>query len=204
MPEVPQHRRIGVFGGAFDPPHLAHRALLETALTELKLDVLRVVPTGDAWHKPRPLSAAEHRLAMVQLAFAGLPKISVDPQEIDRTGPSYTVDTLRQIAAAEPGAELFLIMGTDQAAALTTWRDWQAILQLAIICVATRAQQTSTSALFEAEKLFPERFLNLTMPAMPVSATRIRSMIANGQSVQTLVSEPVARYIADHHLYQSH
>jgi len=202
-PVAPQ-RRIGVFGGAFDPPHLAHRALLETALAELKLDALRVVPTGDAWHKPRLLSAATHRLAMVQLAFADVPRISVDTQEIERTGPSYSVDTLRHIANEEPGAELFLLMGADQAAALTTWHDWQAILQLAIICVATRAQQSNNGALFDAEKLFPERFLHLSMPATPVSATRIRSMIANGQSVQTLVSEPVARYIADHHLYQSH
>jgi len=193
-----------VFGGAFDPPHLAHRALLEAALNQLKLDVLHVVPTGDAWHKPRTLSPAEHRLAMVQLAFADVPRISVDAQEIDRAGPSYTVDTLRHIAAAEPGAELFLIMGADQAAALTSWHDWQAILQLAIICVANRAQQSGSSALFDAEKLFPERFLHLSMPATPVSATRIRNMIANRQSVQTLVSEPVARYIADHHLYQSH
>lgn len=202
--DAPQRRRIGVFGGAFDPPHLAHRALLETALAELKLDVLRVVPTGDAWHKPRPLSAAAHRLAMVHLAFDDVPQIHVDPQEMARSGPSYTVDTLRHIAAAEPGAELFLIMGADQAVALTSWHDWEAILQLAIICVATRARLSNNGALFDAEKLFPERFLHLSMPATPVSATQVRSMIATGQSVQTLVSGPVARYIADHHLYQSH
>jgi len=201
--DAPQRRRIGVFGGAFDPPHLAHRALLEAALAELKLDVLRVVPTGDAWHKPRRLSAAAHRLAMVQLAFDDVPHIHVDTQEIARSGPSYTVDTLRHIAAAEPGAELFLIMGADQAAALTSWHDWQAILQLAIICVATRDQQSKNGTMFDAENLFPERFLHLSMPATPVSATQIRNMIATGQSVQTLVSEPVARYIADHHLYLS-
>jgi len=202
--DVPHRRRIGVFGGAFDPPHLAHRALLEAALAELQLDVLRVVPTGDAWHKPRTLSTAAHRLAMVHLAFDEVPQVRVDTQEMARSGPSYTVDTLRHIAAAEPGAELFLIVGADQAAALTSWHDWQAILQLAIICVATRDQQSDNGVLFEAEKLFPERFLHLSMPATPVSATRIRSMVANGQPVQTLVSEPVARYIADHHLYLPH
>lgn len=202
--DAPHRRRIGVFGGAFDPPHLAHRALLEAALAELQLDVLRVVPTGDAWHKPRTLSTAAHRLAMVHLAFDEVPQVRVDTQEMARSGPSYTVDTLRHIAAAEPGAELFLIVGADQAAALTSWHDWQAILQLAIICVATRDQQSDNGVLFEAEKLFPERFLHLSMPATPVSATRIRSMVANGQPVQTLVSEPVARYIADHHLYLPH
>jgi len=197
-------RRIGVFGGAFDPPHLAHRALLETALRELKLDALHVVPTGDAWHKPRRLTDAAHRLAMVRLAFQDLPRICVDRREIDRAGPSYTIDTLREIAVEEPGAELFLIVGADQAAALTTWHDWHAIVQLAIICVATRAHPSNTNDSIEAEKLFPERFLHLGLPAMHLSATQIRSHIAGGQPVQTLVSEPVARYIADHHLYQSH
>lgn len=201
---MPEARRIGVFGGAFDPPHLAHRALLETALRELKLDALYVVPTGDAWHKPRKLTEAAHRLAMVRLAFQDLPRICVDRRELDRAGPSYTIDTLREIAEEAPGAELFLIMGADQAAALTTWHDWRAILQLAIISVATRAHPSNTTDLFEAERLFPERFLHLGLPALHVSATQIRSNIANGQPVQTLVSEPVARYIADHHLYQSH
>jgi nicotinate-nucleotide adenylyltransferase len=201
---MPQARRIGAFGGAFDPPHLAHRALLETALNELKLDALHVVPTGDAWHKPRRLTDASHRLAMVRLAFGDVPGICVDSREIARAGPSYTIDTLREIAAEEPGSELFLIMGADQAAALTSWHDWQAIVQLAIICVATRAHSSNTNDFFEAERLFPERFLHLGLPTLHVSATQIRSNIANGQPVQTLVSEPVARYIADHHLYLSH
>lgn len=201
---MPEARRIGVFGGAFDPPHLAHRALLETALSELKLDVLHVLPTGDAWHKPRQLTDAKHRLAMVRLAFGDVQGICIDSREITRAGPSYTIDTLREIAAEAPGSELFLIMGADQAAALTSWREWQAIVQLAIICVAIRAHPSNTNDLFEAEKLFPERFLHLGLPALHVSATQIRSNIANGQPVQTLVSEPVARYIADHHLYLSH
>jgi len=201
---MPKPRRVGIFGGAFDPPHLAHRALVETALNELKLDALHVVPTGEAWHKPRKLTNACHRLAMLQLALDNVPNICLDTREIDRTGPSYTIDTLRQIAAEEPGAELFLIIGADQAAALTSWREWQAIVQLAIISVAIRPDQSNASDLFDAEKLFPERFLHLGLPAHHVSATQIRSKIAHGQSVQTLVSESVARYIADHHIYHSH
>jgi nicotinate-nucleotide adenylyltransferase len=199
-----QAPRIGVFGGAFDPPHLAHRALLETALDELKLDRLHVVPTGEAWHKPRQLTAAAHRLAMVQLAFGDVPKICIDTREINRVGPSYTIDSLRQMAAEAAGAEWFLIMGADQAATLTSWHEWEAIVQLAIICVATRAHPSITNDTIEAERLFPERFLHLSLPALHISATQIRSNIANGQPVQTLVSEPVARYIADHHLYLSH
>ena len=201
---MPKTRRVGIFGGAFDPPHLAHCALVETALNELKLDALHVVPTGEAWHKSRKLTDGKHRLAMLQLAFKDLPRICLDSREINRTGPSYTIDTLRQIAAEEPGAELFLIIGADQAAALTSWREWQAIVQLAIISVAIRPDQSNASDLFDAEKLFPERFLHLGLPAHYLSATQIRSKIASGQPVQTLVSEPVARYIADHHLYLSH
>ncbi|MFZ2122242.1 MAG: nicotinate (nicotinamide) nucleotide adenylyltransferase [Rhodoferax sp.] len=199
-----QAPRIGVFGGAFDPPHLAHRALLETALDELKLDRLHVVPTGEAWHKSRQLTAAAHRLAMVQLAFGDVPKICIDTREINRVGPSYTIDSLRQMTAEAAGAEWFLIMGADQAATLTSWHEWEAIVQLAIICVAARAHPSNTNDAIEAERLFPERFLHLSLPALHVSATQIRSNIANGQPVQTLVSEPVARYIADHHLYLSH
>lgn len=203
MPEAVTPRRMGVFGGAFDPPHLAHQALLQSAMAELALDELRVIPTGQAWHKTRPLTAPEHRLAMAQLAFSSLPKVMVDSQEIKRGGPTYTIDTLRSLAQTEPQAELFLIMGADQAAALTTWRAWQEILQIAIICVADRTDSTRTSTLFDAEKLFPARFSHLKMPALTISATQIRATISARQPVDTLVQNSVARYIADHHLYQS-
>jgi len=98
-------KRIGIFGGAFDPPHVAHAALAQVALAELQLDELRVVPTGDAWHKTRALSPAPHRLAMAQLALPSCPGV-VDPREIERAGPSYTVDTLREFNALWPMAEL--------------------------------------------------------------------------------------------------
>lgn len=203
MSEVMKPRRIGVFGGAFDPPHLAHQALLQAAMAELALDELRVIPTGQAWHKTRTLTSPEHRLAMAQLAFSTLPNVLVDAQEIKRSGPSYTIDTLRGLRRAEPKSELFLIMGADQAAALTTWRAWQDILQLAIICVADRADSSRASTLFDAEKLFPTRFFHLKMPVLTISATQIRATISARQPVDTLVQNSVARYIADHHLYQS-
>ena len=203
MSVLTKHRRIGLFGGAFDPPHLAHEALVKAAISELALDRLLVVPTGQAWHKPRELTSAAHRLAMAQLAFAHLPQVTVDTREIERLGLSYTIDTLREMVALEPDAEWFLIMGADQARVLTTWRDWQQILQLATICVAFRADSTRDSTLFDAEKMFPERFLHLNMPAMPLSATQIRASLSAEEPVNTLVSEAVARYIADHHLYHS-
>lgn len=196
-------RRIGVFGGAFDPPHVAHVALVKAALAELQLDELRVVPTGEAWHKTRTLSPAPHRLAMAQLAFAELPHVVVDPRELERVGPSYTVDTLRELKALWPAAEFFLILGEDQAQALPSWHDWQEILQLAIICVATRACSTGARAKFDLEITHKSRFRRLLMPALNVSATDIRARFAAHLSVADMVFEPVARYIAHHHLYQT-
>ncbi|NCN97961.1 MAG: nicotinate (nicotinamide) nucleotide adenylyltransferase [Rhodoferax sp.] len=196
-------QRVGIFGGAFDPPHRAHEALVRSAVAELALDALHVIPTGHAWHKNRQLSAPEQRLAMTQLAFAAVPQVLVDAQEINRPGPSYTIDSLRALAAAQPDAELFLLIGADQAAALTSWRDWQEILQLATICVADRKDSTRASTQFVAEKMFSQRFLHLKMPAMPISATHIRASISAGLSVNALVHDSVARYIADHHLYHS-
>ena len=195
--------RLGVLGGAFDPPHAAHVALARTALAELQLDQLLVVPTGQAWHKARPLSPAPHRLAMAELAFSELPRVVVDPRETRRAGPTYTVDTLRELQAQWPGAELYLIIGEDQARALPSWHEWQEILQLAIICVAEREDLTGTTPRFEPPKAQESRFRRLQMPVMPISATDIRTRIAAHLGVVPLVFAPVARYIDDHHLYQT-
>jgi len=196
-------RRIGIFGGAFDPPHLAHLALAKTALAEMALDELRIVPTGQAWHKTRTLSPAPHRLAMAQLAFADLPQVLIDPIETLRTGPSYTVDTLREFKARWPDADLFLILGEDQARSLTSWHNWQEIFQLAIICVAERANPAGVTAQSGLEKAYESRLRRLPMPALALSATDIRARFAAHQSVVGLVFEPVARYIDHHHLYQT-
>jgi len=194
-------KRLGVFGGAFDPPHLAHRALAEVALQQLQLDELRVLPTGQAWHKSRQLTAAEHRLAMARLTFAELPRLVIDEREIRRAGPSYTLDTLRELQAEQPEAELFLIMGKDQADVLPTWRDWQEIVRLAIICVADRDGLTGQEVRFVPPPEMAARFCKLHMPAMDISATGIRTRVASQQGIAPLVCEPVARYIEDHHLY---
>lgn len=205
MTAIRQHipKRLGVFGGAFDPPHLAHRALAEVALAQLQLDELRVLPTGQAWHKTRPLTPARHRLAMVELAFAGLPGLVLDDREIRRAGPSYTLDTLRELQAEQPDAELFLVMGKDQADALPSWRNWQEIVRLAIICVADRDALTGKETEFFPPAEMAARFHKLHMPAMDISATGIRSRIASRQDVAPLVSAPVARYIEHHHLYSA-
>ncbi|MFZ9638535.1 MAG: nicotinate (nicotinamide) nucleotide adenylyltransferase [Hylemonella sp.] len=195
--------RLGVFGGAFDPPHLAHRALAQTALAELGLDELRVIPTGQAWHKTRTLSDARCRLDMVRLTFADIPRLVIDEREIHRTGPSYTIDTLKELQAEHPLARLFLIMGKDQADVLKSWRDWEAIPGLATICVADRDLLTGDLSGFKPPAGMENRFLVLHMPLMNISATSIRSRSSQRQSIVPWVSPAVAQYIEDHHLYQT-
>jgi len=195
--------RIGVFGGAFDPPHTGHVALAKAALQELQLDVLRIIPTGHAWHKTRSLTPAVHRLAMAQLAFAEIDKVVIDPRETQRSGASYTIDTLRELQSEFPGAQLFLIVGEDQANALSSWHRWEEIPRLAIICVAARASVTGESVHFDALSNSPMEIRLLEMPPVPASATEIRHAVANRQNVAPLVFEPVARYIEHHHLYQT-
>lgn len=189
--------RLGVFGGAFDPPHKAHRALAQAAVQQLQLDELRVFPTGQAWHKDRALTPAQHRLAMAQLAFGDLPKVVLDARELQRTGPTYTVDTLRELRAEHPRAELFLVMGEDQAAAFTSWREWQAIAALATLCVAQRPQAEP------APRPQQVRVRRLNMPLMDESATDIRDRLMSGQDIAHLVPAGVASYIDQHHLYRT-
>ena len=206
--------RVGVFGGAFDPPHRAHLALARQAITELQLDQLKVFPTGHAWHKSRTLTASEHRLAMAQLAFTSMPQVQVDAREMERDGPTYTIDTLEALRAEQPDCQLFLIIGADQAKALETWHRWRDLLQITIICVAGRAGQMSVEGQFDASNLIhgqlqslPEplrtlgRFELLHLPPMAVSATEIRQRVKAGLEINDLVTEPIARYIAQHHLY---
>jgi nicotinate-nucleotide adenylyltransferase len=199
----PKH--IGVFGGAFDPPHNAHVALARAAVQQFGLGELRIFPTGQAWHKPRVLSPSEHRVAMAHLAFDELPGVVVDERETRRAGPTYTVDTLLELQAEYPGAQLFLMLGQDQALALKKWHRWQDILRLAIICVAIRDAESSRSGDFSAQNGFPgvppERFQSLELAPMDLGSTDIRARVAAGQGVLPLVPEPVARYISHHHLY---
>ncbi len=198
-------RRLGIFGGAFDPPHQAHRALAQAATAQLQLDQLRIFPTGQAWHKTRPLSAAPHRLAMARLAFADIPGVVVDARELERPGPTYTVDTLRELQAEYANAALFLLMGADQAATLPHWQAWQEILESATICIAERALPTASDSLFDASQYtsqYPHaRLKMLQLPAQNLSATTIRSQVAALQNVDHWLPQGVARYIDQHHLY---
>ena len=196
-------RRLGVFGGAFDPPHVAHVALARVAIEQLALDALWVIPTGQAWHKARTLSPAEHRLNLVRLAFESVSKVIVDDRETRRDGPTYTIDTLRELQAENPHADLFLIIGADQARSLDQWHEWEEVVKSATICVAGRDHPASSDGEFVPPPALRSRFAALKMPFNPISATAIRTRVAECEPIGALVGEPVARYIAQHHLYLS-
>ncbi|MEJ5988991.1 nicotinate (nicotinamide) nucleotide adenylyltransferase [Ramlibacter sp. PS3R-8] len=195
-----QPLRVGMFGGAFDPPHHAHVALARAAVDQLRLGKLHVVPTGDAWHKARTLTAAHHRLHMARLAFAGLPHVVVDGRELARSGPTYSIDTLRELQAEQPEAQLVLLMGEDQAAGFTRWQAWPEIARLAVLGVAGRGTGAGLAAL---RALAGVRVEALQLPQMPVSATDIRARLTAGQDIAELVPPAVASYIESQHLYQA-
>lgn len=205
-------QRVGMFGGAFDPPHIAHRLLAEAALEQLSLDVLHVMPTGEAWHKARTLSPAVHRLAMCEAAFGELPQVLIDPRETERQGPSYTADTLLELRAQYPEATLYLVLGADQLLAFKSWVRWQEVLSLATLAVANRPGDIGASALqsqSDAADLsgVDLPFVSLRMPLQHVSATALRAQLSavEGQTAapDLLVPAAVARYISQNHLYQT-
>ncbi len=191
-------RRAGLFGGSFDPVHHAHVALAHAALQALALDEVRWVPTGHAWQKDRHATPAEHREAMVRLAIAGEPRFVLDRIEIERAGPSYTLDTVRELRAAHPGTDWVLIIGQDQYAGLHTWRDWRVLLGLVTLAVANRPGTLHPP--HPDVQAHPHKAVPL--PMLDISATDIRARVAAGADISQLVPPQVARYIETHGLYR--
>lgn len=197
--------RYGMYGGGFDPPHNAHVAIAGAAIAQLQLNQLFIVPTGGAYHKPRQLSAARHRLAMSRLAFAKLPRATVSAVELEQTGSSYTVETLAVLDARHPGARWFIVIGTDQAHAFSRWHRWADILRRAEVAVVPRPGE---AAHWRAEDPLPgtgaaaSAVHVIRLPAMDGSASAIRARVAAGLPVDASVPGAVARYIETHHLYQ--
>ena len=192
-------KRVGIFGGSFDPVHGAHVALAEAALAELRLDAVRWIPAGLPWQKTRTMTAAEHRVAMVQIAIAHEPRFSLDRIEIDRAGVSFTLDTVRALAAAHAGTQWFLLIGQDQYTGLHTWRDWQTLLGLVVLAVANRPGELREP--HPDVQRFPHRMVPL--PMLDISSTDVRQRIAAGADISHLVPPGVARYIETHGLYRS-
>jgi len=202
-------RRIGLFGGTFDPPHVGHLALAEWARESLRLDRVLFVPAGHPPHKGRArLSSVGHRLAMTRLAVRDNRAFTVSELEALRDGPSFTIDTVRALRRREPRARIFLLMGADSLAEFSTWREPEGILAFATLAVAPRPGP-SAAAGRPARRGVPglrlagdARIAWLRNPGLDVSSSAIRSRLRAGRSVRYLIPEAVARYIARHHLYR--
>jgi nicotinate-nucleotide adenylyltransferase len=190
--------RVGIFGGSFDPVHNAHLALARLAVDELELDELLWVPAGKPWQKTRAVTSAVHREAMVRLAIEGQPEFSVSRIEIERRGPSFTLDTVRELRALRPGVKWYLVIGQDQYAAFHTWHGWQELLGLVTLAIANRPDAEATAD----PQVLGVPHEAVALPMMDISSTDIRERIAQGAAIDDLVPATVARYIARHHLYQ--
>jgi nicotinate-nucleotide adenylyltransferase len=191
-------RRVAIFGGSFDPPHNAHVALARIARQALALDEVRWIPAGQPWQKTRTMTPAVHREAMVRLAIDDEPGQVLSRVELERSGPSVTLDTVEAFRAQEPGTEWVLLIGGDQYANLHTWRGWQRLLDLTVLAVAQRpGVQAEPDA---AVRQRPHRVVPL--PMLDIASTHIRARVARGDRVDDLVPPVVARYIDQHHLYR--
>lgn len=194
-------RRIGLFGGSFDPVHLAHLTLARIALQQLALDELRWMPAGQPWQKAgRAMAATEHREAMVRMMMGDEPRFVLDRSELQRQGPSYTIDTVKQLRSGQTGSRMFLIIGQDQYARLHTWHEWHELLDLVQLAVAARAGEAvkMPQALAGVE----HDLIRLEMPAIDISSSAVRTACARGEDIRPLVGEAVAGYIALHRLYE--
>ncbi len=208
---------LGVFGGTFNPVHLAHLRLAEEAREVLGLERVLFIPSADPPHKSADLASATHRLQMVEIAIASNPSFDALDLELERTGPSYTVDTLRELTHRYDDQELWFLMGTDTLTELGSWYEPEKLVGLTNIAVVARAGSAQRSL----ESLLPERLASLYVPLpgrlrhstgrevcsipfspLDISASDIRRRVARGASIRYLVPAAVIEYIEKYRLYQ--
>jgi nicotinate-nucleotide adenylyltransferase len=197
----------GVFGGTFDPIHLAHLAVAEAARDAFGLRRVVFIPAAQPPHKPgRDISPVGDRVAMVEAAVEGNPAFEISRLEIERSGPSYTVDTLTALCEAAPGDRFALILSAESYSEFGSWHEPRRILDLAALIVAPRVGYADADPDLIARQ-FPEARATVAFmdgPRIRLSASEIRQRAADGRSVRYLVPDAVAAYIGDHDLYQHH
>jgi len=197
--------KIGVLGGTFDPIHNGHLAVAEEVRNRLSLARILFIPTGQPWLKPdRPISPAEHRVEMVRLAIADKPYCSLSTIEVDREGPSYTLDTLAELwTRLGAGDELYFILGWDSLAELPQWKEPARVIKLCrLVAVPRPGYPRPDLKLLEAGiPGLTERVIVLDKPEVDISASEIRERVAKGLSISGLVPEAVEGYIREHKLY---
>ena len=195
--------KVGLLGGTFDPIHLGHLAAAEAAIDCADLDQVVFVPTGTPPHRPQAMASGEQRLAMCRLAIAGDSRFSISNVELERAGPSYTLDTLLALRGANPHAEMFLVLGWDAASQLRSWYRPDDVLALAPVIVITRPGRAApTIDDVKTAGLDPARVILCPRPTPSVSGSELRRDLMAGRPVTGRVPEAVEHYIATHHIYR--
>lgn len=188
--------RLGVMGGTFDPIHNGHLVAASEAAAAFNLSEVIFVPTGEPWQKTRKVTKSEDRYLMTVVATASNPRFKVSRVDIDRAGPTYTIDTLRELRELHPDAELFFITGADAIAQILSWRDVDQIWELAHFVAVSRPGHQMTLP------EHPEGAISvLEIPALAISSTDIRQRVSAAKPVWYLVPDGVVQYIAKHQLY---
>ena len=197
--------RLGILGGAFNPPHIGHLVCAQEALAQLELEKMLFVPVGQAPHReiehdPGP----DARLRMCELAIEGNERFELSRVELDRSGPSYTSDTLRQLHEEHPDDELVLVLGSDQASNLSRWHEPEAVLELATVAVVERTgthREAVAVKIASIKGSHRVRFFHI--PAIGVSSTLVRNRALQDKPIRYLVPEKVAEYIEENGLYRT-
>jgi len=195
--------RVGILGGAFNPPHIGHLVCAQEALVQLELDRVVFMPVGVAPHREIELDpGAETRLEMAELAVADDDRFEVSRMEVEKDAPAYTAETLATLRDESPDDELFLILGGDQAAALATWHEPEKVLESATVAVFERMSWGRNAIMIKIGRMpGAERVRYLDMPLIQVSSSAIRRRVREGVPIRYLVPDKVADYISSHDLY---
>jgi nicotinate-nucleotide adenylyltransferase len=194
-------RRLGVMGGTFDPIHYGHLVTAEEALVQFTLDEVVFVPTGQPWMKEgRDVSPAEDRYLMTVIATASNPRFRVSRIEVDREGPTYTVDTLRALSSENPDAELYFITGADAMFEIFEWKDPGEVLSIAHFIAATRPGYDLRR--FETAATRHPDVSVMNIPALAISSTDVRERVHDGRPIRYLVPEGVKSYVEKAELYR--
>lgn len=200
-----------MLGGSFNPPHPTHLRLCRAALDLLPVAEVRVIPAGDHPHKrDRDMAPAADRVAMCRIAFAGLPGVVVDDRELHRQGPSFTVDTLAELAAEAPERPLFFLIGSDNLPLLASWHDHHRLLSLATVATYPRLGHPVAPSALAGLDFTPDERRRLLANVLPIpaeavdaiNASAVREAIRAGRGATVALPPGVADYIAGHHLYR--
>lgn len=199
--------KLGIFGGSFNPIHVGHLVAARDALERVGLDRIAFLPCGRPPHKiGRRLAPAPHRAAMIEAAIAVEDRMELDRRELERTGRSYTIDTVLELRAERPAAEIFLLIGADVLFELPTWKDVRRLLELCTVVPLARpgfARPADPAAQIRLPRPWPDRLVArwTDIHGMDISSTEIRRRLARGLPVRYFLPESVETYIRKHHLY---